>query len=176
MEPAPYPGSALDPYTSAHSLDEPRGDGEPQPSPAILTRGRSVYLRERQKDGVQPVGGNTDARVRYGDMNQAFLSVACRFGDMDRHFAFFRELDCISDEIDQDLAEPGAISPNKRGDFRSHFANQFQSFFIGAKSHGFQRQLHGFTNIEIRLLEGELASLDFGEIENVLDHRQKRVR
>ena len=138
MERAPHPGRALDPYTSAHRLDQPRGDGEAKTSPAILASRRSVYLREGQKDRVQPVGGNADARVRHGEVNQPFLSFAFRFGHMDGYFALFGELDCISDEIDQYLPESGAISPYECGNFRSHVAKQFQSLFIGAKSQRLQ--------------------------------------
>jgi hypothetical protein len=54
--------------------------------------------------------------------------------------------------------------------------NQFEAFLVGAQRHGPQGLVERIAQIEIDRVQGQLARLDLGEIQNVVDERQERIR
>jgi len=63
IEGAPFPDFTFGPDTSAHQLNQPTGDGQPESGSSILTGDRRVDLGETIEDGLQPVRWDADARI-----------------------------------------------------------------------------------------------------------------
>jgi len=64
-------GLARNPNSSAHEFNQTLRNGEPQAAPAILSRRRCVSLLEGLKDGFEVLRRDSDARVRYHEMERA---------------------------------------------------------------------------------------------------------
>jgi len=89
--------------------------------------------------------------------------------DGDEDFAGFGELDGISDEIDQHLANAPRVTEQCRGNVRLNFVIECQALLLGAKTerlHGFRQY---FMQIERDRFEVQLTGFNFGEVQNVVD-------
>jgi len=130
---------ALDPDPAAVGLDEPLGDGESEACAAVCASGGAVYLAEFLKDLRLLFGADADAGVRDGKANpgaswQGRLR-RCRFGECggasgggptgkgltgvvqpagDGDGALLREAYGVADEVEQDLADAGAVDEEGR--------------------------------------------------------------
>ena len=71
VEGAPLAHLALDPDAPTHQLDQPRGDGQPQPRAAEPPGGRGVGLGERLEDQPLLLRRDADARVPDGEVQDA---------------------------------------------------------------------------------------------------------
>src|SRR5262249_29496279 len=99
---------------STMQLDELAGERQPE-SGAFHLLVRRPHLAELLEDGLLIRGGDADAGVRDGDLNQA---VVHRGSDIDLA-ALRRELDRVGEEVQQHLlhlALIGSARPDFRGD------------------------------------------------------------
>ncbi|MCX7161600.1 MAG: hypothetical protein NT083_00925 [Rhodocyclales bacterium] len=93
----------------------------------------------------------------------------------DVDFAVFGELDGIVGIVDQHLAEPQRVADdihrNVAGDVEDQFQPLLPGFFADHADHAGQ----GGFQFEVGLLDGELAGLDLGNVENVVDDAQQML-
>ena len=178
---------ALDADLAVHQGDQARRDREAQPRTAIPAGGRIVFLLECLEDLLLLIERDADARVADGEAQHlrragsALGRLGLRAGagrarlDADDHFALLGELDRVADEIEQDLPEPSGIADQGVGDVRLDLADQLQPFLVGAEGQGAQRLPQDAPQREPGVVELELAGLDLGEVEQVVDHVEQGI-
>src|SRR4051794_21820598 len=101
MERTANPKRTLHPDTTAHQPSKLRDDGKTEAGAAELPCGRCIRLRERVKDRRMLLDRDSDSSVRHADVQD----IAGGALDPHHHFAAFRELDRVADEIDDDLPQ-----------------------------------------------------------------------
>ena len=75
-------------------------------------------LFECFEDRADTLRRDADAGVRYREPHMRRLFGLLGDGKCDRDPPFFRELDCVSYEVEEDLPEPGWISHDHFGQIR----------------------------------------------------------
>ena len=93
--------------------------------------------------------------------------------DTDR--AFLGELDGVADQVGQDLFQPQCITAQADGRIPINDADQFQVLLMGGWGEHGQRILNQIAEVERLIVENQFASLNFREIENLVDDRQQVV-
>ncbi len=83
------------------------------------------------------------------------------------------ELYRVADEIEQNLAQTADVSEDEFGNLLVAGVSEIESFF--ASAWGEQRDAIGYalTNGQGMRFESDLTRFDFGEIENIVDEREK---
>ncbi len=102
------------------------------------------------------------------------LSAAIAFDSHD-HLAPLGELDRVADQIDQYLAKPIGVADHSIGDVRGDAAGEFQPLAMGAFGKSSDSPFDSFAKSERYRIQHQLAGLNPGEIENVIDDGQQRV-
>src|SRR5262249_52862033 len=156
----------LDPDLAAAHLDDAFRYGKPQAGAAFLAGDGIVGLLKLLKQ----VGliGSRDARS--GVTDRDIEGAIVRF-DLDVDFARISELDGIADEIDQYLRKTPPVAATWR-EFGSHLDFECE-LFVGRQR--LKRAAHGLGNIldaVIRQFEHQLAGLDLGQVENIIDETE----
>ena len=95
--------------------------------------------------------------------------------DSDDDLALLGELDGVADQVDQDLAQPAGVADQRVGDIGGDPAGQLQALGVRRSARVCSVSFHGFAQRERCRVEAELAGLDLGEIEDVVDDRQQRI-
>ena len=109
----PTPAFGLDPDGSAMEFHELAGDGEAEACAAVLAVGCAVTLRERFEDPVELLGGDAYSGVDHRDLKPWSQGLRKYLDGSSR-----RELEGITDEIEQDLLDPILIGLGKRNQRR----------------------------------------------------------
>src|SRR6266436_9463550 len=132
MESAALTHFAFDPDFTIHDLDQLRGNGKTESRATVLARGGTVPLRESLEDDAQFVGRDADPRVTYGKVQSNVVIHARLQLDADNNLARLRELDCVADEIDNDLAEANRVADQFIWDVRQDVRRQLEALLVGA--------------------------------------------
>jgi len=100
-----------------------------------------------------------------------------RHTTLDSHhdFALLGKLDRVAEEVDQDLAHPGDIADDRGWSSFVDHVGQVEPFLGGAWRQQIQRRLDALPQVERLAFEGQLASFDLREVEDVVDDRQQRI-
>src|SRR5207248_334746 len=94
---------------------------------------------------------------------------------VDDDFASFRKLDGVADQVDHDLPQPVRVPDQCVRHFRRHVHCQLQALCVGAERQGRADVAEGLAKAEGNGFEVELAGLDLGEVQDVVQERQERV-
>ncbi len=104
MKRTALPALAFDPNPSSHHINKLGGNGQSQTRATVSSRGRAVGLLERLENarclsiGIpMPV-----SRTEKMEPDAVFRPLIKR--DVDHDFATFGELDCITDQVDDNLS------------------------------------------------------------------------
>jgi len=73
------------------------------------------------------------------------------------------------------LAEPQRVANERIWQVLLNPAMDAQALFFGAKAQGLNRNIDRFAQVERNSLTLQLAGLDFGEIENIVDQREQAI-
>src|SRR5262249_32310523 len=95
--------------------------------------------------------------------------------DLDGDATAIRELHCIAHEIDEHLAQTQTVREHHRVHCMGNVTDQIEPFALCTLGEDFESVLHHFPHSEALLLEFQLAGLDLGEIEYVVDQLQERL-
>lgn len=87
-----------------------------------------------------------------------------------------RKLDCIAGKIKQDLTQPQGIATQHYGQVCCQFDPHFQAFIRHLVSKHRNHIVEHCAKSEITLLENHLVSLDFRDIQHVIDDCQQVPR
>src|SRR5712692_5515704 len=142
---------AVHPDLAAHQLHEAPADGETESGPAELARGRAVGLAEWLEQARSGLGRNSDAAITHGNAQLDIVGALLRHFDRNHHLAALRELDGVSDQVDEHLAEAAGIATQGGRDGRVD-----------------PRQ-------ELDVLELHPARFDLGEVEDLVENAQERA-
>src|SRR5437016_13459545 len=93
-------------------------------------------------------------------------------GNLDYKFAGFGELERVADEIDQDLLQAGDIPGNDRRSIVRDDARQIEAFLSRFGRQHIQGLFNTLAKIERPVLQLQLARLDLGEVEDVVNDGQ----
>ena len=116
----------------AHQGHQPGCNRQAQPCAAVLPRGGGVLLLESPEDRLLLLGRNADAGVGDREVQADFPVGHGIAGDFDPHdhLALLGELDGVTNQVEQRLAQPAGVADQGIGHARLHVADQFQSFLV----------------------------------------------
>src|ERR1700722_16174167 len=156
---------------SAKQTDKLPTDRQPETGAAILAADRAVRLPERLEHGVLFVLGDADAGV--GDRQRNLAVGGAR--DSQLHCALFGELECVRQQVPQNLLEPLTVCLDVCWTFRRHFDTKLESFLLGDRREKV-REVFSEARESKRLgLDLHVPRLDLREVEDVVDERQQIV-
>src|SRR5690606_22351379 len=101
---------------------------------------------------------------------------AARDGHVEHDLALPSELDRVADEVDQALADALRVAHHALRYLRVHVDDQLEILRGGLEGEHGTDVLDVPREVHLDDLDVELARLDLGEIQNVVDHREERVR
>jgi hypothetical protein len=119
--------------------------------------GRSVDLAEGLEEPVHPIGGDSDAGVANRHIDFVVLIVQDMRHNRDHDFARRGELDGVTEQIDEDLAQPGHIAEQGVWNMILDHIGQIDMLFRGARREQIERALETVAQVKGLLLEVELA-------------------
>ncbi len=154
-----------------HGLDQPLGNAQAKPRAAETPRRRLVFLGEGGEDGAQLVTRDADTGIPDDQPPEAGLLV--RF-DRDQHMAFFSEFQRIGYEIGYHLPQSDRIGWHETRRLRMGRGQQFEALFTRLGLKQGQGVIDAIEDIDLADLDLQLACLDLGKIENIVDHCQQR--
>jgi len=168
-------GLALYVDRSPHQLGQTLRDGEPQSRSSESTRRRSVRLREWVEDRGVFFFRYPDSRVAYAERHRHPLGVDALAVHTHDHFARLGELHRVADQIDHDLTKPRRIAAERGRKVGPDLAGELESLGVGARRERAQSVGNRVAWIEIDHVDFELARLDLGEVEDIVDDSEQCV-
>jgi hypothetical protein len=166
-------GSPLRADLAAHQLDQLLGDGQPEPGAAVVAGGRGVGLREGLEQLVEALRVQADPGVADLEAHDVALPHAPGRADGHDHLALRGELDRVRQQVGEHLAQPRLVAADHVRDAVLDVARELQSLGVRAVGEQVGDVADHLAQIEVRLLELELAGLDLREVEDVVDHSQQ---
>src|ERR1700730_8185010 len=127
---ATLPDFTLHPHLSTHQFDDLARNGQAQAGASESPRGRSVGLREGLEYHLLLFGRNSDACVRYANVQvHAVARLALEFRVYDDVPAL-RKLDRITDQVHDHLPQACWVSNHDLRDFSRYPGGKFQVFLV----------------------------------------------
>ena len=163
---------AFEPDAPAHQLDQPAADGEAQAGAAVLARRGHVGLRERLEQLRRLLLRHADAGVAHGELELHLLAGAFEQLDLQPDLAALGELDGVVDEVGQDLAEPQRVAEQMLGNAGRDVGQELEPLVVRLLGGERRDRADDFVEPEVGGFDVELAGLDLGEIEDVVDDRR----
>ena len=153
---------------SAHQFGQPPGNGKAQSGPPI-TVGYAVRLFELLEQHLLFLPGDSDAAVHHLE-TEAFERAIAPFRQHTQfNAALGSELDCIADEIAEDLPQPQRVQQQNRADIRIHVQPEIQPQILCATGIDPAHAVHDIHQACGFGAYLELAGLDLREVKNVVD-------
>ena len=87
----------------------------------------------------------------------------------------FGELDGVGDEVKQDLAQPVGIAVEELRCFGRCLPAEVKLLGASLIGESLDDILHDAPQVEIHVVQNDLPSLDLGQVQDVIDERQKRA-
>ena len=179
-ERAPLTGGALEPDRAAHHVHEAAADGEPEPG-ALAMPARIGDLLERLEHPLRLLRRDPDAGV--GDFEAehdaslvagGVIGLLVRVGT-ERDGAAGRELHRVREEVEEDLPEPPLVGMDGGGERRREVGGEGEPFRVGLDAGEGGDGPEEVGEAERRGPHLELARLDLGEVEHVVDEAEEVV-
>ena len=170
---------AFDAHASAHLFHQLAGDVQAQARAAVLARGRGISLGEGFEKFALGLGGDADARVGNFEPHPlrrelAFAVGVARYLQADR--AFFGELQRVAHQVDQNLMQPRLVADDEFGQLIIQVQNKLQAFLADLENKGVGHALDRVGQVEGFVFELQLAGLDLGKIQNLIDDPEQTAR
>ena len=159
----------------AEVLDDLLRDREPEPRPAVPAGVGCVDLRERLEEPAHAVLGDADAGVLHGELDDGEVAPLADDVDVQRDLALLGELDRVADQIGQDLPDAAGIADHAAAELHRHVHRQFDLVLLGARGEQLEHISDEVIQLEGVRLDLQLAGLDLGEVEDVVDDSQEAV-
>ena len=153
---------------AAHQLDEPRGNGKPEPGSSEATGSGYIRLREGLEQLPDLVGGDTDPGVAHLDPELHFVAGHRLGAHRDGHAAGRGELDRIADEVREHLAQAQGVAPKPHRQGRCHVDSNIEPFLLRADRQRAHRLENDRRKLEVDALDLQFSGLDLGKIEDVV--------
>ena len=158
---ASLPGPALYAYGPAVEGHQPFHDAKAEARTLVRSRIRSIHLRKWVKKSGLFIFGNAVAGIRNleADTNRAVTLFLLQTG-VERDPPLCRELNGVSKEIHQDLAQALRIPANPLGDRIVDRRTQLQTFRLGPHRYHFHRTTDAVAKIKGFCREFETVCVD----------------
>ena len=117
---------------------------------------------------------HADAGVAHRELELHLLARAFEQLDVEPDFAALGELDRVVDEVGQDLAEPQRVAQQVLRDAGRDVGQELQPLVVRLLRGERRDGADDLVELEVGGLEVELAGLDLGEVEDVVDDGQQR--
>ena len=164
---------ALQPNPSTHQLHQFGGDGQAQAGATVFPCGGAIGLDEGLENLPAFFVRHADARIAYGDVEH-HVGFAEGLGLHSNHdFALLGEFDGVAHEVDDDPAQAVGIADQPFRHFGPDMAGQLQALLLGPQSQRLQCVSQRFSQVELDIIQIELARLDFGKVEDVVDQGEQ---
>ena len=153
---------------AAHQFHQLPGDGQAQPGSAILAGHRAIGLVKRIENPLLVRGRNANSRIAHLETQPVRGGGGVQHRNPRHDLALLGELDGVTQQIAQNLAQPDGIAPRVDRLGRQG-AEQFQILALralGKQDHHFLDQI---PQDKVHRLQFQLARLDLGEIQDVVD-------
>ncbi len=141
-----------------------------------MPRRRGVRLHERLEQRFHALRRDADARVAHFEAHQRTAIANPRRGQRNIHLPVMRELDGIAHEIEQALPDTLRIAHRHARHIPLHVDGELQALGLRLIVDGRDDIVHDTAQVHRDGFDVELARLDLREIENVVDHREQRLR
>ncbi|KAF5031945.1 hypothetical protein DSECCO2_622480 [anaerobic digester metagenome] len=151
------------------------GYGEPKPAAPVTPAGRSVGLGEGGEEGLDLFRLHPDARIHDLEPQprpETFIAVLGENADAD--LTFVGELGGIARQVDEYLAQPQRVAQQEPGHPAVHRDDELHVLRHAHADHRGDIVEH-FPEVELDVLDDDLAGLDLREIEDVVQNAQKRL-
>ena len=160
---------ALELDVAAEGVDELPDDGQPEAGATVAAGGGRVGLGERVEEPALRGGRDARAGVLHDDLDDVLVgpSLGEVDGDVDR--AAVGELHRVRPEVGQDLLPAHGVATDVRRDPGRHGEPEVQALPAGLGPEQPDRPLDDRAHLEVDQLELELAGLDLGQVEDVVD-------
>ena len=167
LEAAPLARLAAHLDEPSHRSHQPLRDRKPQAGAAEATRGRTVRLLERREDATDLLGRHAHAAVADNELEAPRTRLR-----LERYAATLGELDRVGEQIDQHLGESLRVADASRGQHRlAH--RETQPFRLRIQRAQRDHPIDDLSGTHWRLLDEQLACLDLGEIQHIVDHAEQ---
>ncbi|OEZ48764.1 hypothetical protein DUGA6_63190 [Duganella sp. HH105] len=160
-------------YRAPHQLHQLFGDRQSQAGAAVLAGGGAVGLREGIENARARFAGDADAGIVHFETQADGLRILVHHGHLDRDLAAVGELDGVAQQVEDDLAQPVRIAAD--GDRDIVGDRQFQADALGLRlwREDVVDIVEQLAEIEMDVFDGQLAGLDLGKIQDVVDDDQQ---
>lgn len=153
---------------SFHEVRKGAGDGETEAGAAKEASGGVVALLEGAEEIGEDLFLDADARVfDHEDDAAAFFRVDGGHGQLDE--ALLGEFDGVADEVGEDLADAAGVADEAEVAGEVEHAGEFDGLLRGGIVHDFPKIGDEGGEVEFNVFEGDLARLDLGEVQDVVD-------
>ena len=149
----------------------------PRPVPPYLRVVEVSSCSKARKIALLLVRRDADAGVAHGEA-QADLALGRGLaGDFHAHdhLALLGELDGVAHQVEQDLPQPAGVADQGVGHVRLHVADQLQPLLVGPHGQRPQGVADRRPQREVGRVQLQLAGLDLGEVEQVVDDAEQAV-
>ena len=160
---------------AAHEFGQALGNGQTQACAAKAAGGGGVGLGKALEQPGDLLLGEPDAGVAHFEAQGRLAGILGEKPHPDAHLAGLGELDGVVGVVDQDLPQAQRIADEVLRHVRGHVKKQFQplglGFFPDQRGHVFEHS----RQVEVGLFDGQLAGLNFREIQNIVDDAQQML-
>ncbi len=116
---------------------------------------------------------HADARVAHGKRQSHCVPILLQGADRHDDLAELGEFDRVVAQVYQHLSQAQWVSQQMCWHRRVHIQQQFQALFFRLQSHQVGQVVQYVFQVEIDGFEFQLARLDLGEIQDVVDNAQQ---
>ena len=117
---------------------------------------------------------HADAGVAHGKLELHLLAGALEQFDAEADLAAFGELDRVVDAVGENLAEAERVADEQLGDAGRGVHQELEPLFVCLLRGQRRDGADDFIELEVDGFDVELARLDLGEVEDVVDDGQER--
>ena len=172
-ERAALAGGAGDRDRAAEHLGQPLADGQPQSAAAKPPGGRTIGLSKRLKQPGDLFGGHADPLVDDVKPQRRFAAQCADQLGADANLAVIAELDGVAHQIEQDLPQASGIGGDGLGNLTGILGQQGQSLGFGSHPHQHGHFGDNLAGAAAHAFHSQLARLDLGQVEDVVDDVQQ---
>ncbi len=168
------PFHAVDRDDPAHQFHQLPGDGQAQAGSAVLAGHRAVGLIEGAKNALLFGQRNADAGIAHLELQTVTVRPRFQKDQPQHHFALLGEFDGVAQQIAQNLSQAPRIAPRPKRR-RRRGADQFQALALRALGEQDHHVLDQGAQRKFDFLQFQLARLDLGKIQHVVDDSEQAV-
>ena len=160
---------------TVHQSDQLFGNCQSQSGAISSARVGTVLLREGVENQGLALRFDANTRISNLESKQRRPSLGTDLPDANHDLAFFRKFHGIADEINQHLPQAYRVATHAPGDIWRNIHDQLQALPVCELGEQGDATFDHPAKIERRNFQLQLAGLDFGEVQDVIDDGQQGI-